>query len=91
MLLGLDVPSMLGRTELLELLRRLARCSPGSCGCRPVNLANTLRMSVSEMTPLSLPEMLAPASADAGMGDRGMDETVGGSGDVGVGRGEAGG
>lgn len=57
---------MLGRTELLELLLRRARCSPGSVGCSPVNLANRLRISVKEMTPLSLPDMDAPAMADAG-------------------------
>lgn len=57
---------MLGRIELLELLRRRARCSPGSVGCSPVDRANMLRMSVREITPLSLPEMRAPGIADAG-------------------------
>lgn len=58
--------SKLGRIELLELLRRRARCSLGSVGCKPENLANTLRTSVSEITPFNLPEMRVPAIADAG-------------------------
>lgn len=59
-------PSMLGRTELLELLRRLARCSPGSDGFRPDDLAKRLRMSVRDTTPLKRPERLAPGRAEAG-------------------------
>ena len=61
-----EVESMLARIELLELLRRLALCSPGSRGWSPVDLANVLRISVNEMTPLSFPDSLAPAIADAG-------------------------
>jgi hypothetical protein len=63
---------MLTRIELLELFRRLARWAPGSVGCKPVDLANALRMSVSEMTPLSLPDIRAPTMAAAGIaGDGG--------------------
>jgi hypothetical protein len=58
--------SRLGRTELLELRLRRARCSLGSDGCNPVDFANTFRTSVNEMTPVSLPERRAPAMADAG-------------------------
>lgn len=64
-------PSRLGRTELLELRRRRARCSPGSVGCRPLDRAKTFRMSVSEMTPVSLPERCAPGIAAAGTEDDG--------------------
>lgn len=67
-MLGL-AESTLGRTELLELRRRLARCSPGSDGFRPVDLANMLRISVNEMTPVSLPDNRAPAMAEAGTDD----------------------
>lgn len=59
-------PSMLGRTELLELLRRLARCSPGSEGFMPDDLAKRLRISVRETTPVRRPERLAPGRAEAG-------------------------
>jgi len=45
-----------GRTELLELRRLLARCSLGSDGLRPVDLANKLRMSVNVTTPVKRPE-----------------------------------
>lgn len=58
--------SKLGLTELLELRLLLARCSPGSDGFSPVDLANILRTSVRETTPESLPERRAPAIADAG-------------------------
>lgn len=50
---------------LLELdLRRACRASSGSWGLRPLALANRLRMSVRLMTPLSLPERLAPGIAE---------------------------
>lgn len=78
-------PSRLGRTELLELRRRRARCSPGSVGCRPLDRANTFKMSVRETTPVSLPERCAPGSAAAGTEDDG--EKMGlesGSGDGGA-------
>lgn len=52
--------------ELLELLRRRARCSPGSDGRRPDDFANMFRMSVSEMTPVRRPERWAPGMAAAG-------------------------
>lgn len=58
--------SKLGRTELLELLRRLARCSQGSDGCSPVDLAKMFKTSVNDITPVSLPDRRAPAMADAG-------------------------
>lgn len=67
--------SILGRTELLELRLRRARCSPGSAGLRPVDLANILRTSVREMTPFNLPEIRAPAIAEAGTEDVGTGET----------------
>lgn len=51
--------------ELLELLRRLARCSLGLDGFSPDCLANRLRISVNEMTPVNRPEIRAPGSADA--------------------------
>lgn len=57
---------MLGRTELLLLRRRRARCSPGSDGCRPDDLANVFRISVSETTPVRRPERLAPGITAAG-------------------------
>lgn len=57
---------MLARTELLELFLRLARCTPGSDGFNPVDLANALRISVKETTPLSFPDIRAPTMADAG-------------------------
>ncbi len=51
---------------LLELDLRLARlASSGSCGCRPLALANRFKMSVRLITPLSLPDKLAPEIADA--------------------------
>lgn len=58
--------SMLARIELLELLRRRARWCPGSLGCRPVDLAKVLSISVREMTPLNLPDIRAPIKLDAG-------------------------
>ena len=58
--------SKLGRTELLELRLRLARCSDGSDGFKPLDLANKLRTSVKETTPVSRPDRLAPGSAAAG-------------------------
>jgi hypothetical protein len=50
---------------LLELDLRLARrASSGSWGFSPLALANRLRISVRLMTPLSLPERLAPGIVD---------------------------
>jgi hypothetical protein len=66
--------SVVGRIEPLELLLRRMRCSHGSAGCSPENLANKLRMSVKEMTPLRRPEMRAPAMADAGTADEGTGD-----------------
>ena len=49
---------------LLELLLRLARrVSSGSCGCSPLARANAFRISVRLITPLSLPDKLAPGIA----------------------------
>lgn len=58
--------SRLGRTELLELRLRRARCSPGSAGFNPVDRANRLRMSVRDTTPVSRPDRWAPGNAAAG-------------------------
>ena len=61
--LSLRELSMLVRI-LLELLLRLARrVSSGSCGCSPLARANTFRISVRLITPLSLPDKLAPGIA----------------------------
>lgn len=49
-----------GRSDALELLRLRARCSFGSEGFRPEDFANKLRMSVSVMTPESLPDRFIP-------------------------------
>lgn len=62
-------PSRLGRIELLELRLRLALCSPGSVGCSPLDRAKRFKMSVSEITPVSLPDRCAPGSAAAGTED----------------------
>lgn len=63
--LSLRELSMLLRM-LLELLRLRARlASSGSWGCKPLTLAKRLRMSVRLITPLSLPDRLAPGIADA--------------------------
>lgn len=70
-------PSKLGLTELLELRLRLARCSDGSDGLSPLDLANRFKMSVNETTPDSLPEIFDPGSAPLGTGP--------GTGDWGVG------
>lgn len=52
----------------LELLLRLAwRASSGSCGLRPLALANKFSTSVRLMTPLNLPLRLAPVIAEAEM------------------------
>lgn len=59
------VESKLGLMELLEDLRRLSRESLGCSGFRPDWRANRLSMSVSEMTPVSLPDSLAPGKAAA--------------------------
>lgn len=66
--------SMLGRIELLELRRRLALCSPGSPGFKPVVLAKRFRTSVSEMTPVNLPERREPAKAEAGTATAGAGD-----------------
>ena len=63
--LSLRELSMLVRMLLELLLRRARRASSGSCGCSPLALANKLRMSVRLITPLILPERLAPVIADA--------------------------
>ncbi|KAH6511551.1 hypothetical protein HBI81_243940 [Parastagonospora nodorum] len=67
--LSLRALSMLLRI-LLELLLRCARlASSGSWGCSPLAFANSFRTSVKLMTPLSLPDRLAPLMADAEMAD----------------------
>ena len=58
--------SMLARMELVELFRRLALWARGSVGFKPVDLAKELRISVSDTTPLNLPDMRAPIIAEAG-------------------------
>lgn len=61
--LSLRELSMLVRI-LLELLRlRARRASSGSCGCSPLARAKTFRISVRLITPLSLPDKLAPGIA----------------------------
>lgn len=61
--LSLRELSMLVRM-LLELDRlRARRASSGSWGCSPLARANTFRMSVKLITPLSLPDRLAPGIA----------------------------
>ena len=57
--------SILGLSELLELLRLLARCSLGLKGCSPLCLAKRFRISVREMTPVRRPEIRAPGKAAA--------------------------
>jgi hypothetical protein len=57
--------SMLLRMLLELLLRRARLASSGSCGCKPLAFANKFRMSVRLITPLILPERLAPDIADA--------------------------
>lgn len=69
--------STLGRTELLELRRRRTLCSHGSEGCNPVDLANMLRISVSETTPISLPDNRAPAIEAAGTVTAGTADAIG--------------
>lgn len=59
--------SMLRRILLELLLLRARLASSGSCGCRPLALAKRFRISVKLMTPLSLPDKLAPVIADAEM------------------------
>lgn len=68
--------STLGRTELLELRRRRTLCSHGSEGCNPVDLANMLRISVSETTPISLPDKRAPAIVGAGTVTAGTADAI---------------
>lgn len=57
--------SILGRMEELELRLRRDRLSLGLNGLRPDWRAKRLRMSVSEMTPVNLPEIRAPGKAEA--------------------------
>lgn len=54
------ISRLAGRTELLELLRLLARCSLGSVGLKPVVLANKLRISVRVTTPMRRPDSPDP-------------------------------
>lgn len=54
--------SRLGRTDELELRRLLARCSDGSDGRRPLDLAKRFKMSVMDTTPVSRPDSRAPGS-----------------------------
>jgi len=56
---------MLLRKLALLLLRLCRLVSFGSCGLNPLALANRLRMSVSETTPISRPDMLDPGTAAA--------------------------
>lgn len=65
LMLELLTESMLGRTDMLELLLLLRLCSFGSEGWRPDWRAKRFRTSVKEMTPVSFPEILAPGRADA--------------------------
>lgn len=60
--------SMLGLIELLELRLLLSRWSLGLRGLRPDCRAKRLRMSVSDTTPVSLPEIRAPGRAAAETG-----------------------
>jgi len=71
--------SILGLIELLELLRLLSRWSFGLSGFKPDCRANRLRTSVREITPVRRPEMRAPGSADAEMGNAALRD-----GDAGV-------
>jgi hypothetical protein len=57
--------SILGLIELLELLRLCARWSLGLKGFSPLCLAKRFRISVSEITPVKRPEILAPGNAAA--------------------------
>lgn len=51
---------------LLELLLlRALRASSGLCGCSPLARANKFSISVRLITPLILPDRLAPGMADA--------------------------
>lgn len=68
-------PDMLSLRELSKLRLMLllldlllaCRASSGSCGCRPLTLANRFSTSVKLTTPLNLPDKLAPEIADAEM------------------------
>ena len=60
---------MLGRMDELEDFLRLALCSLGSDGWRPVDFAKRLRMSESDITPVNLPDTWAPGIAEAGTAD----------------------
>lgn len=76
---------MLGRTELLELLRLRARCSAGSAGFSPVDLAKRFKMSVNDTTPVRRPDRWEPGRAAPGttlklalgVGDCGVEALVG--------------
>jgi hypothetical protein len=65
--LSLRALSMLLRILLELLLRRARLASSGSWGCSPLAFANRFKTSVKLMTPLSLPDRLAPLMADAEM------------------------
>ena len=59
---------LLEKLTLELLLRRLRlRDSAGSAGCNPLARACRLRMSVKLTTPTSLPDILAPGNAEAGI------------------------
>jgi hypothetical protein len=77
--------SMLGRTEALELRLLRARCSEGSEGRRPLDLANRFSMSVMDTTPVRRPESRAPGMPPGtpakfwpGSGDCGVEELLNG-------------
>ncbi len=80
--------SRLGRTEELELRRLLARCSDGSDGRSPLDLANKFRMSVMDTTPVRQPDRRAPGRP---LGRTAVEKVWFGSGDGGAGALAAGG
>jgi hypothetical protein len=73
--------SKLGRTEALELRLLLARCSDGSVGRRPLDLAKRLSTSVMDTTPVKRPDRREPGKPPGttvpkfwpGSGDCGVD------------------
>ena len=67
--------------ELL-LLRRALLASSGSCGCNPLTFANRFKISVRLITPLSLPDILAPVIAEALIEGAGAPVKLGGVEDV---------
>jgi hypothetical protein len=64
-MLELLAESILGRTDMLELLRLLLLCSFGSEGWSPDWRANRFKTSVKDTTPVSFPEIRAPGRAAA--------------------------